>query len=633
MVRAGASLFALLLAGLAFQTAGFGMFDEVYQRSSTVGIAAICVILILPLSSIYKPQTLGKLILYWSFDLVLIALISLSILWFFSVNEEILLGLYTFTLTDILIGFGGLIVVVELTRRAFGVPLALIAVLSILYALLGDKLPFFLAHAGYDVETVMRTLWYSFDGVFGLPVTVVLSLIFIFIIFGAVLEGTGAGGVLLRIAWFLTGRLRGGPAHAAVVASSMFGTFSGSSAANVVGTGVFTIPMIRRRGFSNAFAGGVEASASTGGQFTPPVMGAAAFVIADLTGASYITIAIAALVPAAFYYVSLFCAVSVEAVRRGIEPIPAEQRKKLARQDILLSSIFVVPILVIILILISGRSAAMAGFWATITGAVLGFLNSEFRKNPGRLLVSLIRGGEQCARIMIAVACVGIVIGAVNQTGLGLRFSLLVLSLASDSLFLALILTALACLVLGMGLPTLPAYLIIVLILGTAIEKLGVPILIVHMFVFYYGVMSNITPPVAMAAYAAAPISQSEPLHTALVAVRLALVGFIIPFVLVYNPSLSIVVAFETGEFSWICVRLALAIWLFTTALAGVDARDLHPISRFARLVAGFGCLVAIPWVEISFFALGAVIVVVERIWHPLRSKQTTSSSDKEAVS
>ena len=607
------------------------MFDEVYQRSSTVGIAAVAVILLMPLASIYKSGNTSKHVLLWAVDLVLIAMMVLAVLWFFSVNEELLLGLYTFTPTDMLVGAGGLFVVIELTRRAFGVPLAIIAVLSIIYALFGNQLPGFLAHAGYDGETVMRALWYSFDGVFGLPVTVVLSLIFIFIIFGAVLEGTGAGAILLRIAWRVTGSLRGGPAHAAVVASSMFGTFSGSSAANVVGTGVFTIPMIKQRGFSNAFAGGVEASASTGGQFTPPVMGAAAFMIADLTGVGYINIALAALIPAIFYYTSLFSAVSVEAARLGIEPVPVEERQKLSRQDIYLSSIFVIPILTIIFVLVTGRSAASAGFWATIVAAALGFLHPDFRKNPSNLIISLIRGGEQCAKIMVAVAAVGIVIGAVNQTGLGLRFSLLVLKLASNSLFLALVLTALACLVLGMGLPTLPAYLIIVLILGGAIEKLGVPILIVHIFVLYYGVMSNITPPVAMAAYAAAPISGSDPMRTAIVAVRLALVGFIIPFVLVYNPSLSLVVEFELGEFVWIAARLGLAIWLFTTSLAGTDARDIGWLSRLFRFGAGIGCLVAIPWMEVSFFFLGAAIVAVERYLHS-RQQNPHQTSPKEEI-
>ncbi len=620
-----------MLAGLAFHTAGFGMFDEVYQRSSTVGIAAVAVILLMPLASIYKSDNTFRHVLLWAMDLVLIAMMVLAVLWFFSVNEELLLGLYTFTPTDMLVGAGGLFVVIELTRRAFGVPLALISVLSIIYALFGNQLPGFLAHAGYDGETVMRTLWYSFDGVFGLPVTVVLSLIFIFIIFGAVLEGTGAGAILLRIAWRVTGSLRGGPAHAAVVASSMFGTFSGSSAANVVGTGVFTIPMIKQRGFSNAFAGGVEASASTGGQFTPPVMGAAAFMIADLTGVGYINIALAALIPAMFYYASLFSAVSVEAARLGIEPVPTEERQKLSRQDIYLSSIFVIPILTIIFVLVAGRSAASAGFWATIVAAALGFLHPDFRKNPSKLIISLIRGGEQCAKIMVAVAAVGIVIGAVNQTGLGLRFSLLVLELASNSLFLALVLTALACLVLGMGLPTLPAYLIIVLILGGAVEKLGVPILIVHIFVLYFGVMSNITPPVAMAAYAAAPISGSDPLRTAIVAVRLALVGFIIPFVLVYNPSLSLVVEFELGEFVWIAARLGLAIWLFTTSLAGTDASNIGWLSRLIRFGAGIGCLVAIPWMEVSFFILGAAIVAVERYLHS-RQRNPHQTSPKEEI-
>lgn len=623
-------ILALGIVVAAFRTAGFGMFDEVYQRSSTVGVAAILVVLANPLSRIFSnaPRPIKYTLI--AIDSIMIAIIIAAVLRFFSVYDAILTGLYTFSTLDIAIAVGGLAVLVELTRRSFGLPLAIIATLSVAYALAGGYLPSFLAHAGYDVESVIRTLWYSFDGVFGLPVTVVLSLIFIFIIFGAVLESTGAGEILLRISRRLTSGLRGGPAHAAVVSSSMFGTFSGSSAANVVGTGVFTIPMIRERGFSRAFAGGVEAAASTGGQFTPPVMGAAAFMIADLTGEPYLKIAAAALVPAMFYYASLFSAVSMEARKRNIQVLPSSQRPTLARSDLWLSSIFLVPILTIILVLMMGRSAAMAGFWATIVAALMGLLNPAFRNNPGRLVMSLVKGGQQCALIMVAVAVVGIVIGVVNQTGLGLRFSLMVLTLANDSLFLALVLTALACLVLGMGLPTLPAYLIIVLVLGEAIKQLGVPALAVHLFVLYYGVMSNITPPVAMAAYAAAPICGAEPMQTAVVAVRLALVGFIIPFMFVFHPSLLLVLEFEWIDFAWAAGALLFSLWLITTALAGIGAGRLGNAARIIRLILGFGVLIPAPLPATVMAIFGIAVVVHERYQITNRAQSKGSSIKRE---
>jgi len=608
-----ASLLSLVLVALAFRTAGYGMFDEVYQRSSTVGIAALLVIFLHPLARAHGKTTLLTMIC-WAIDLAMVAIIVLAVLNFFAVYDEILFGLYTFTPRDVAIAIAGLATLIELVRRNFGLPLAGIAVLSVLYAYLGDSLPGALKHAGYTLESVIRTQWYSFDGVFGLPVTVVLSLIFVFIIFGSVLEGTGAGDILLRIAWRVTGRLRGGPAHAAVVASAMFGTFSGSSAANVVSTGVFTIPMIKKRGFSNSFAGGVEAAASTGGQFTPPVMGAAAFMIANLTGEGYLVIAAAALIPAILYYFSLFMAVSVEAARLGIDPVPEHERQILSWQDIWLSSIFILPILTIVTVLILGRSAAMAGFWATIVAAVMGFLSPEFRRNSTRLITALIRGGEQCGMIMVAVAVVGMVIGSVNQTGLGLRFSLMVLDLASNDLFLALLLTALACLVLGMGLPTLPAYLIIVLVLGEAIRQLGVPVIAVHLFVLYFGVMSNITPPVAMASYAAAPVCGAGPLETAIAALRLALVGFLIPFVFVYNPSLLLITDFDWNAFLWVLTRLVVAIWVITTALAGMDKKPISPALRIVRFATGIGALASPLALSLPCFALCLILIGQNRL-------------------
>ncbi len=600
------------IAAVAIYTAAFGVIDEIYQRSITVGASVILVTLTVPLVRIYKSGGVPVRLLCLAIDGALISLMALSLYWFASVYDELESGLYDFLPVDILIGSGGLLAVLELTRRAFGWPLAALSLLCIAYALFGEDLPWIFAHAGYDLEQVMRTVWYSFDGVFGFIVITVISLIFIFIVFGAVLEATGAGAVLLRIAVSLTGGLRGGPAHAAIAASGFFGTISGSVSANVVGTGVFTIPMIKERGFKSSFAGGVEAAASSGGQFMPPVMGAVAFVMADVTGIPYVVIIGAALMPALFYYGSLFVAVWVEAARNGIEAIPRSRRERVSRRDWWMSLMFVVPILVIIGVLATGRSPAMAGLWATVVGAALGAMNPEVRKKPQVYLVALARGGEQCGRIMVAVAAIGIIVGVMNLTGLGIRFSNMILAFAGTDLFFALFLVAVASMILGMGLPTIPAYLIIVLIMGQAIENLGVPKILVHLFVLYYGVLSAITPPVAIAAYAAAPIAGSNPMTTAMQALKLSFVGFIVPFVFVYNPSLSLVVEFETLPFLWVVARLALAIWLMTTALGGVDRRRLPPWSRAARLVLGIGALLAMREIQIAAVALSLALLFVE---------------------
>jgi TRAP transporter 4TM/12TM fusion protein len=610
--RRAAWLLGLTISLLAIYTAATGPFQDIFQRSVAVGLS---VVLLLLAGSGAKPE--GKRLRRWgglAVDALLLVLAVLATAWFFYVHEALETGLYDLQPLDQAIGFGGLAALLELARRSAGLPLFVVGLLSIAYCLFGAQLPWILTHAGYGFEETLRTLWYSFDGVYGLPVAVVANMIVIFVVFGVVLEGTGAGAILLKIAFSLTGRLSGGPAHAAVVASGLFGTISGSPVGNVVGTGVFTMPMISRRGFSKAFAGAIEAAASSGGQFMPPVMGAVAFIMADLTGEPYLTICAAALVPAVFYYASLFCAVTAEASRLGIQPIRPEDREVLSAGDWVKSLMFVVPIAVILGILIWGRTPAVAGFWATVSAVVMGLiLNPEFRRNPQRLVDTLAKAGRTAAVLIVAVGAIGVVIGMINLTGLGLRFSTLILSFAGDGLFFSLALMMLGSLVLGMGLPTVPAYLIIVLVMGPAIQQLGVPILITHLFVMYFGVLSNITPPVAIAAYAAAPICGANPLRVAGTAVRVALIGFVIPFVFVYEPALILTGAFDPLAFTWIALRLGLAIWLFTTAAAGICGTPIPLWLRVLRAACGIAALVPIPAYALAGTLLGLALVVQQR--------------------
>lgn len=576
----------VVLAVISIYTSLFGIFDPSYQRPVTFAVCILVVVFVKPMVVMYPVRHPALKALLWLIDAMLVGIICLAVQRFVGSATSMENMLVDYGRTDQLIALGAVLAVIELTRREFGMGLSVFSAITLLYCLFGDLLPAVLQHAGFTLDQVMRGMWYGFGGVFGTPVAVMIELLFIYIIFGVMLEATGAGPALVRMSIRVTGRLPGGPAHAAIFASMLFGTMSGSVTANVVGTGAFTIPMIKRRGFSPAFAGAVESAASTGGQVIPPVMGAAAFMMAQLTGTPYLLICVAALLPALFYVLALFAAVYYEARRLGIEATPADELPVLTRDDWVRSMMFVAPVLAVILVLAAGRSPAMAGVWATLTAMLFGFLNPEMRRQPQRLITALARGGVAASRIMVAVGAIGIVIAGMDLTGLGLNFAQAVAGIGEHSLLLSLILTAAGCLVLGMGMPTLPAYLIIVLVLGPALVSFDLPILAVHLFVFYFGVLSAITPPVALAAFAAAPLADANPMKVAAVAVRLALVGFLVPFMFIYNPSLLLVTeGFNVPDLIWGVIQMLLVIWALSSSLSGYGAVPLGSLARCLRLV------------------------------------------------
>lgn len=546
-------LFAITLVGGALYTARFGIYNETLIRVGGLGLG-ILLLLSYPGGS-RRPL---RLLL----DLVLSAVFVAALVRYAMIAHALEFGLYFLVPLDVVLGVGALGVVLEMARRAVGLPLVLVCLGAIGYALFGNYLGGMLSHSGVDLTNLMLTLWYSFDGVFGRPLAVVVGTIIVFIIFGALLEALGAGDALLKLAMRGLGWLRGGAAHAAVLASALFGSVSGSAVANVVGTGVVTIPMIKRTGFSGRFAGAVEASASSGGQIMPPVMGAVAFIMADLTGIPYLYICLAALIPALLYYGSLFACISVEARRQNIERPDRTLLPRMTGRDWWMLSVFVVPLGLIIGMLVVGFSPAMSGFWAIVAALALGLaLNPETRSLMTlRNAVSGAAGAS--AKILVAVAAVGVVVGVMNLTGLGLRFASAAQALSDGSLLMSLIVMALACLMLGMGMPTVPAYLIIILVMGPAVEALGVPTIAAHMFVVYFAVMSSITPPVALAGYAAASIADANPMGISVTALRLALMGFLVPFAFVYSPSLLLITDFALGEFVWALLRLGAAIWM-----------------------------------------------------------------------
>jgi len=449
-------------------------------------------------------------------------------------------------------------------------------------------------------EELIQVLWYSFDGVFGRPMATVVSTILIFIIFGAILEFLTIDQVLVKLALAATGRVRSGPAAAATIASSLFGTISGSAVANVVGTGVITIPLIKKRGFKAHFAGAVEAAASSGGQITPPIMGAVAFIMADVTGEPYLTICVAAAVPAILYYAGLFMATSSAA--RDMDLDTSEQPKlSFAWREVAQIIVFMLSLTAIVVAMVGGSSPAYAGFIGVAFAIVFGFaLRPGLLTDVPSWLKFIRSAGKISALLVVIVGAVGIIIGILNLTGVGLRFASLVASYADGQLVVSLLLMALACLLLGMGMPTVPAYLIIVLVMGPALQKLGVPIIHTHMFVLYFGVLSAVTPPVALAAFAAAPIAGAGAMRTAVEDSRLALPGFVIPFAFIYQPAMLLGTGYPLAQSAQAILYLGLAVLHISRACYPGRGKARYAPSGLALAVALLFFGTTVSWIAVA---------------------------------
>ena len=610
-----ATLAAATLGAIAFYSSGVGLVDPKLHRALGFALAILVGVALAREKrwQSYSGQPAPSSTLPTLIDIALVLGGLWSIWSFYSVQTQMEEALYDVSTRDAWPALVGLAVFLELCRRLWGWGLFCVGALAVVYLFTGQHAPGLMEHTGFTLKEVAEALWYNTNkGVFGSITNIVLVTVFIFIIFGVLLEGTGAGDTLLKFAFLATRRTRGGPAHAAIMASSMFGTMSGSTVANIVGTGTFTIPMIKKRGFSPTFAAGIEATASSGGQIMPPIMGAAALVMADLTGVGYLNVIVAALIPALFYYFSLFAAVTVEARRQGIEVQPLTVDDQITRTDMINALLFVGPILTVIGSLLAGLSTSKAGYFAVITLLVLSVINPEVRRNPKRVWHSFIKGSQSGATLLIAIAAIGILVGSLDSTGLGLKLANVISAVRGESLFSALLVAMVGALVLGMGMPTLPAYLIIILVMGPAIQALGVSMLTAHMFVFYYGVASSLTPPVAIAAYAAAPIAGANPLMTALMSFRLGMAKFIIPFIFAFYPTILIVEEFSLLPFIWIVARTCFCIWLFSSALSGFDRGKLTVPEIVLRFAAAFAVLGLTPLVHLPAIAVGVGLVAYD---------------------
>ncbi len=612
---------AVYIAGLGLlleQQFGAGVLDNIWAVSLTVGLGLF--ISFTTIGGVRTQAGLGSN-LGVVFHLLLIAvLLGCLVIWtrLMLEQEEFFIEITAF---DNITGWIAVVIIGYVTYRFFGLPMLLVYAGMAVYVVA----PASVGGGAEDWVRVAENLWFSTDGVFGRPVEVVSRIVLIFIVFGAILQTSGAGEILLKFAFAATGRFAGGPAHAAIVGSAMFGTLSGAAVANVVSTGVFTIPIIKRAGFKAKFAGAVEAAASTGGQIMPPVMGVVAFLMSDVTGIPYLQIVAAALLPAVMYYASLFFVVLIDARKQGVGAIAPAERLSLTAADWLKSLAFWIPLTIIVLVLLTGRTAQNAGFIATLAATVLCLILFPGFRRPARWWEALVSAGHTAGILMLIVAAIGFVIGVINMTGLGIAFAEGIDRVAGTGLFFSLIMVMFGCLIMGMGVPSGAAYLIIAIVLGPALERLGLPTIAAHLFVAYFGVLPVVTPPVALAAFAAAPIAGSRPMETGFEAVRLSIAGFIIPFVFVYHQDLLLIVDdFSITGLFWALAAFALGIWCIATALCGYEHAPLGMWQRLLRSAAGLGTLLPLPALAIpsALAALGLIVL------HNYQAKTPTTTEE-----
>jgi TRAP transporter 4TM/12TM fusion protein len=499
---------------------------------------------------------------------------------------------------DFIMGILLTLTLLEGARRSIGLAMPITAVAFIIYAYIGPYMPGLLHHAGTSTETIIDQLYMTTEGIFGIPLGVSATYVILFVIFGAFLERSGGGQFFMDLAAATTGKSRGGPGKIAVVASSLFGTISGSAVANVMVTGQFTIPMMKRTGFQPHFAGAVEATASTGGQIMPPVMGAAAFVMAEFTGTPYLTVCKHALIPA-------LLAIHFEALRTNLRGM-AEEAPRLAA--VLLSKgHLLVPVAVIIYLMFAGYTPMYASIFSIFSVIILANLKRETRMKLMKVLGALEEGAKGTLSVAVACACAGIVIGVINLTGLGLKFTSFVLFLAGNSLAPALLFTMAAGIILGMGLPTTAAYIVMAALLVPALIKLGIPEMAAHMFAFYYAIISAITPPVALAVYAGAGLAGSNMWKTGWAAVRIGAPGFIIPFMFAYSPSLLLIGPTWTAFLS--VATAAVGVVMLAGGMIGWFLRDTNPYERLF-LLAGAILLIK-PGVTTDIIGLALLAAVI----------------------
>jgi TRAP transporter 4TM/12TM fusion protein len=643
---------AVLFSAFQIYTAAFHPFSSQVLRAVHVGFLLVMVYLAVPAAG------QGPWARAWGWLLALAAVLTAGYQWLF--EAELIQRSGDLTDGDMLVGLVLTGLVFEAARRLMGLALPLICALFVAYALLGHALPGGLAHRGYELDQLINQLAFGTEGFYGTPTYVSATYIFLFILFGAFLEQAGMIRLFTDFAMGLFGHKVGGPAKVSVVSSALMGTITGSGVANVVTTGQFTIPLMKRFGYGAGFAGGVEATASMGSQLMPPVMGAVAFIMAEILNVPFHEVAKAALLPALLYFASVFWMVHLEARRAGLSGLPKDQCPD-PYAAVKQRWYLLIPLAVLIYLLFTGRTPLFAGtvglaltamvilgsalilrvsafklrctFWVVLGVLCAGFfqlgiglvfgvigalvllcaLNRGARPTLRLCLQALVEGARHAVPVGIACTLVGVIIGVVSLTGVASSFAGFILAIGEKSLFLSLLLTMLTCLVLGMGIPTIPNYIITSSIAAPALLELGVPLLVSHMFVFYFGILADLTPPVALACFAAAPIAKEKGLKISLWAVRIAVAGFVVPFMAVYDPALML----QGGgvlAVLWVLGKAGLAIGLWGAVFTGYLRQPLAAWERAIGFIAGVSLVVSLPWSDVIGLLL-AVAVIGQHLW------------------
>ena len=542
------------------------------------------------------------------YDIVLMLLGTGAFL-YFAFNAGEIVARYNITTLEVIIGIVGNVSLAELCRRSVGLPILIVAGALLIYALFfGLHNPDFFKR----ITESVRILFYSKEGVLSTPVNVCSKYIVMFIIFGAFLERTGVADFFINIANALVGRFSGGPAKVAVVASALEGMVSGSSVANTVGSGAVTIPLMKKTGYKPEFAAAAEASASTGGQIMPPIMGAAAFLMAETVGVPYSNIVVRAILPAILYFAGVFIAVHLEAKKEGLRGLTKEELPRLI--PLLKKSYLLLPLIVLIyLVGTSTYSIAYAAVIAIVVAIVVSLFNKENRITPKRIWEALAAGAKGMITVAVACGIAGMVAGLISVTGLAYMLFNGIVAFAGEHLIIALFLTMLCCIVLGMGVPTTANYCIMAATCAPILVQMGVPMLAAHFFVFYFGIVADLTPPVALAAYAGAAIAQANPMKTAVTATKLAIGAFIVPYVFALNPAMLFIGTSNVFEIVLIVISSLVGIFAVSAALEGYILNRMAWYERLVSIVGGL--LLIYPGLVTDLIGLSLVAVVVVVQW------------------
>ena len=575
------SVIAITMSAFQLYTAGFGILEPMLQRNLHICFALVLTFLIFPISKKRKNQPIP-----W-YDYGFAVLSAYACFHVFGNYERMTDRIEYFSpiaAGDYIVGIIFILLILEATRRAVGLSIVIVALVAISYAFGGVWVPGIFAHKGMSLTNFIDNQFMTLGGIYNTPIAVSSTYVYVFILFGAFLVTTGGGKVIIDLAKTLTGHSRGGPAKMAIVSSCLFGTINGSSVANVVTTGTYTIPLMKSMGYSKNFSGAVEAVASTGGQIMPPVMGAVAFLMSEMTSIPYVDIIKAALLPAILYYLALFVMTHLEACRLNL---PVMEKQKISNVFGILknSAILFIPAAILVYMLVAGKSPNMAGFVATISIAVIGMLRRTDRLNFRGFLRSFEDAAKGAVGIVVTCATAGIVIGVVTNVGVGVKFASSIMMVSQDTLIIALFMVMIISIILGMGLPTTAAYVITASVAVPSIIGMGVSRMAANMFALYFACLSSITPPVAVAAYAAAGLSGGDANRTGWVAMRLGIAGFIVPFLFVYGPALlmegavtEIIIATMTSLIGITALSVGMQGWLF---------KNLNIWIRIAYLMAG----------------------------------------------